>query len=235
MRNIGLIVVLAACVYGLWYLHQKKQLSEPVPVSQPVPVAEPQPVPVAEPEPVPAKTLDEVVRESIRAQRKIEVPHALSDHGEPWDKRLSEAVVTRVEPDGLHMRYPSGITKIGYEAIPEEWREVYSMPSPDAAEHYRVVCEQHRRKVQRHRAKAARAREQQQREQQGKRLAQLEQEKAQEEAEKEERNRRIAWRNYDVALSRYYSERKRYRYRRQRGAFGMKKPRLPVPPSFPRP
>lgn len=106
----------------------------PPPVVVEIPEPEPEPV-MPEPEPEPPSLAEQVI-ECLRLQAELEVPHRLADAvdleaGSPY----AEATVVRIEPDGIHIRHPSGLEKIHFDRMPESWREVYFI-HPDPAAFY---------------------------------------------------------------------------------------------------
>ena len=138
VMNIVFVILIMAG--GLWaYSFYRSKKSKPIVVQQqpargpkpaPSPKAEPEPAPKPEPEPAPEPevehklTLQEKLREVIRYQNAITVPHKLADN---------KTTVIRIEPDGIHVRKLSGIGKMNMEQMQEDLREKYHVYEDTAA------------------------------------------------------------------------------------------------------
>lgn len=76
----------------------------------------------------PVSTLDPmVIREVLTLQRGIDVPHALAGNETLAGTVYINPVVTRIDPDGIHIRHAEGISKIFIEEMHTQWRAYYHM------------------------------------------------------------------------------------------------------------
>jgi hypothetical protein len=177
-----------------------------------------------------SKPLPVLIRETLEAQRAIPVPHAFDSDLSKSDAHYDDAVVYRVDPDGIHIRHAAGLVKILMEDMKPAGRDRYHM-HPRVASAYRERqaqqdqkawrAAQERLRLDRIRHGEALERNRQEREA---RLA----EQARERAARDLQRRRQAWAQYD----RDYQAWRTSAARTDRNVTGRA---APTPPPFPRP
>ncbi len=174
-----------------------------------------------------------IIRETLEAQRSIIVPHDLDNAVTLSGSRYRNAVVFRIEPDGINIRHDEGISKIPKEEMPYTWRERYHMDTL-VAEKYRARRSEREREARRAAMERQRSIEEQRRQVLQEGHLSAEQRRLERQRHRDADNiarRREAWRQYDRELAEWNRRDRMYEYTRRRV---VRSPR-PAPPPFPRP
>jgi len=180
------------------------------------------------------KDMFKQVRNCLAKQSVIKIPHKLSENvSVESDSKYADAVVVRIEPDGIHVRITGGLLKIDFEDMSESWREAYCIDLKTAS-FYReknqkksAVASEEARRLNAERAARINAGIEARREKE-------EAQKEYDDEQKEKMRKADAWRKYDENMRKYNRE---YDLAEKKwiDGRGFKMPVEPAPPAFPRP
>lgn len=186
-------------------------------------------------EPPDTEALNARVRECMQLQARIKVPHSPAEFLGTEDEMFSGMTVIRLEPDGLHVQHSTGIHKIEYGKLSEEWQRSYYI-DPTAANWYRKVLLERQRALAAEQAHVAAVEQAEL----SSRVQQRDRDQAASAAEQERNKNMLAWQQYEIAMTDYRQrlskwEDDRYYARRNGRVFAGARPHQPRTPSVPRP